>query len=73
VSDADQLAGQAVEPEFADGDWATGTVAFADILRTGEAPGSGSADSGGGGALLVVGAIAVVGGGAYLVSRSRRR
>ena len=73
VSDADQLAGQAVEPEFANGDWATGTVAFADILRTGEAPGSGSADSGGGGALLVVGAIAVVGGGAYLVSRSRRR
>jgi hypothetical protein len=75
VAEADQLAGQAVEPEFAQGDWATGVVAFADILRTGEAPGSGgSADAGGGGgALLVVGAIAVVGGGAYLVSRSRRR
>ena len=74
VSEADQLAGRAVEPEFAEGDWATGVVAFADILRTGEAPDTdGSADSGGGGALLVAGAIAVVGGGAYLVSRSRRR
>jgi hypothetical protein len=75
VSEADQLAGQAVEPEFAQGDWAAGVVAFADIMRTGEAPDTGgSADSGGGGgALLVAGAIAVVGGGAYLVSRSRRR
>ncbi len=69
VAEADQLAGQAVEPEFAEGDWAAGAVAFADVLRTGEAPGSG----GGGGALLVLGAIAVVGGGAYLVSRNRRR
>ena len=33
-----QLAGQAVEPEFADGDWAAGVVAFADIVRTGAAP-----------------------------------
>jgi uncharacterized membrane protein YgcG len=41
VSEADQLAGQAVEPEFAEGDWSTGVVAFADILRTGEAPGAG--------------------------------
>ncbi len=49
--EADQLAGQAVEPEFADGDWEAGVVAFADILRTGEAPDSG--DGGGGGALLV--------------------
>ena len=73
TGEADSLAGQAVEPEFAQGDWATGAVAFADILRTGEAPGSGGSDSGGGGALLVVGAIALAGGGAYLVSRARRR
>jgi uncharacterized membrane protein YgcG len=71
VSEANTLAGQAVEPEFQDGEWATGAVAFADILRTGEAPGSGG--GGGGGVLLAIGAIAVVGGGAYLVSRSRRR
>ena len=73
TGEADSLAGQAVEPEFAEGDWATGAVAFADILRTGEAP-SGAGDSGGGaGTLLVIGAIALAGGGAYLVSRSRRR
>ena len=41
----------AVEPEFGpQGDWDAGVVAFADILRTGEAPGSGGSDSGGGGA-----------------------
>jgi uncharacterized membrane protein YgcG len=73
ADEANTLAGQAVEPEFAEGDWETGVVAFADILRTGEAPGTGGSDSGGGGALLVVGAIALAGGGAYLVSRSRRR
>jgi hypothetical protein len=72
LDDANELAGQVVEPEFGAGDWEAGVVAFADIVRTGEAPGS--ADSGGGGgALLVVGAIALVGGGAYLLSRSRRR
>jgi hypothetical protein len=71
VSEADQLAGQAVEPDFHDGDWTAGTVAFADILRTGEAPGS--SGSGGGATLAVIGAIAVVGGGAYLVARNRRR
>ena len=71
LAEADQLAGQAVEPEFADGDWSAGVVAFADIVRTGEAPDSG--DGGGGGALLVLGAIAVVGGGGYLLARSRRR
>jgi hypothetical protein len=75
VAEANQLAKQAVAPEFTGGDWAAGAVAFADILRTGEAPGSGGSDdsAGGGGALLVIGAIAVVGGGAYLVSRARRR
>ncbi|MDT0277441.1 TPM domain-containing protein [Blastococcus goldschmidtiae] len=70
-AEAEQLANQAMVPEFREGDWEAGVVAYADILRTGEAPGGG--DSGGGGALLVVGAIALVGGGAYLVSRSRRR
>jgi hypothetical protein len=78
TSQVDQLAGQGVEPDFGEGDWTAGTVAFADILRTGEAGASdGSADSGGGGggggALLVLGAIAVVGGGGYLVARARRR
>jgi hypothetical protein len=73
ADEANTLAGQAVEPEFAEGDWGTGVVAFADILRTGEAPGTGGSDSGGGGALLAVAAIAAVGGGAYLVSRARRR
>ena len=71
LDEADQLAGQVVEPEFDEGNWEAGVVAFADIVRTGEAPGSG--DSGGGGALLVLGAIAVVGGGGYLISRNRRR
>lgn len=69
----EQLAAQDVEPDFGDGNWDEGVVAFADILRTGEAASSAGSDSGGGGALLVLGAIAVVGGGAYLVSRSRRR
>jgi hypothetical protein len=71
-SEADELAGQAVEPEFGSDNWEAGVVAFADIVRTGEAPGSADSD-GGGGALLVVGAVALVGGGAYLVSRNRRR
>jgi hypothetical protein len=71
TTEADQLAGQAVEPEFHDGNWEAGAVAFAEILRTGEAPGSG--DGGGAGALLVIGAVALAGGGAYLFTRSRRR
>jgi hypothetical protein len=71
LDEADQLSGEVVEPEFQEDQWEAGVVAFADIVRTGDAPGS--ADSGGGGALLVLGAIAVAGGGAYLVSRSRRR
>jgi hypothetical protein len=71
-SEADQLAGQAVEPEFGAENWEAGVVAFADIVRTGEAPGSAD-PGGGGGALLVVGAVALAGGGAYLVSRNRRR
>ncbi|MCW2741150.1 MAG: hypothetical protein JWR45_1572 [Blastococcus sp.] len=73
VREAEQLAGQAVQPDFHDGDWAAGTVAFADILRTGAAPGPADSGGGGGATLLVIGAIAVAGGGAYLVSRNRRR
>ena len=33
ADEANSLAGQYVEPEFAAGDWSTGAVAFADILR----------------------------------------
>jgi uncharacterized membrane protein YgcG len=76
VDEANSLAQEYVAPEFTAGDWSTGAVAFADILRTGEAPGSGSgSDSGGGGggALIAVAAIAAVGGGAYFVARARRR
>jgi hypothetical protein len=79
TDEIDQLAGQQVEPDFHDGNWGEGVVAFADILRTGDAASS-SADSGSGGSggsggvtLLLLGAIGVAGGGAYLVSRSRRR
>ena len=72
------LAAAEVEPRFAEGDWAAGVVAFAGLLRQGgagagePAAGAPSAGSGGGGALLVLGGIAVLGGGLYLVSRSRR-
>ncbi|WP_231486571.1 TPM domain-containing protein [Candidatus Blastococcus massiliensis] len=70
-AEIEQRAAQEMEPDFVDGDWGAGVVAFADILRTGADGGSGG--DGGGGALLVVGAIALVGGGAYLVSRNQRR
>lgn len=70
-AEAEQLANQAMVPEFREGDWAAGVVAYADILRTGEVPGD--AGSGGGDALLLLGGIAVVGGGAYLVMRNRRK
>jgi uncharacterized membrane protein YgcG len=77
-AEIEQRAGQEVEPDFGQGDWEAGVVAFADVLRTGDTVTSGSSadsgsGSGGGSALLVLGAIAVAGGGAYLVSRSRRR
>ncbi len=69
-AEAEQLANKAMVPEFRDGDWSAGVVAYADILRTGEAPGDGS---GGGDALLLLGGIAVIGGGGYLVLRNRRK
>jgi uncharacterized membrane protein YgcG len=73
-AEIEQLAAQEVEPDFVDGNWGEGVVAFADILRTGEASSPTGSDGGGGGTtLLLVGALAVAGGGAYLVSRSRRR
>ncbi|TYP87114.1 TPM domain-containing protein [Blastococcus xanthinilyticus] len=78
AGELDDLAGERVSPEFTAGDWAGGVAAFADLLRTeGTATGqpAESASDGGSsgvGPLLVIGGIAVVGGGAYLVSRSRR-
>ncbi|MCF6737405.1 TPM domain-containing protein, partial [Blastococcus sp. KM273129] len=73
----DELTDERVAPELAEGDWAGGVAAFAALLRDGgtaaEQPAE-AADggSGGSGVLLVLGGIAVVGGGAYLLSRSRR-
>ncbi|CCG01447.1 TPM domain-containing protein [Blastococcus saxobsidens] len=72
------LAAAEVEPQFAEEEWAAGVVAFAGLLRQGETAAADAGEvasdggSGGVGPLLVLGAIAVVGGGAYLVSRSRR-
>jgi hypothetical protein len=68
-AEVQEVATSRMEPDFAEGRWADGAVAFADGLR-GE---GGSGGGGGGTTLLVVGAIAAVGGGAYLVSRSRKR
>ncbi|MGY1725069.1 TPM domain-containing protein [Blastococcus sp. SYSU DS0533] len=74
----DELTDERVAPRFSEGDWAGGVAAFADLLRdpgaaAGEQPAE-AADggSGGSGVLLVLGGIAVVGGSAYLLSRSRR-
>jgi len=77
IQQLEDLAGSEVSPLFASGDWAGGVAAFARLLeREGAAaPSDAQASdggSGGTGALLVLGGIAVVGGGAYLVSRSRR-
>ena len=83
----DDLLVSQVEPQFAAGDWEAGIEAFADGLAGGAGDagsddgdgdrdaGSVSTGSGGGGGstLLLVGGLAVVGGGAYLVSRGRRR
>ncbi|MGY1830990.1 TPM domain-containing protein [Geodermatophilus sp. SYSU D01180] len=62
-----------VEPELGADDWAGAGVAFAEGV--GDAAGSGTGTDGGSGALTaaVVGGVAVVGGGAWLVARSRRR
>ncbi|MGY1846702.1 TPM domain-containing protein [Blastococcus sp. SYSU DS1021] len=73
----DSLTDERVAPQFGEGDWAGGVAAFADLLRDGgaaaeEPTGSADGGSGGVGPLLVLGGLAVVGGGAYLLSRSRR-
>lgn len=79
TADLDAFLAQDVEPELSAGDWGAAAVAFADGIGAGAAAGTGSGtgDGSGGGSgaatLAVVGGIAVVGGGAYLVSRSRRR
>ena len=64
-----QLIASDVEPELTAGDFDGAAVAFAEGL------GSGGGDGGGGGlgTVAVVGGIAAVAGGAYLVTRSRRR
>ncbi len=66
--EVDEFAASDVDPRFGDGDWAGGAEAFAEGLA--EANGS---DGTGFGTIAVVGGIAAVGGGAYLLSRSRRR
>ena len=66
--EVDEFAASDVDPEFGDGDWAGGAVAFAEGL--GEANGGGGT---GAGTIAVVAGIAALGGGAYLVSRSRRK
>jgi hypothetical protein len=64
----EELIASDVEPELTAGDFDGAAVAFAEGL------GSGGADGGSGvGTIAVVGGIAAVAGGAYLVSRSRRR
>ena len=63
----DDIASKDVEPRLVANDWAGAAVGLADGLRTGGGSGSGSG-------LVVAGVIgvAVVGGGAYLVTRRRR-
>jgi hypothetical protein len=64
----EELIASDVEPELTAGDFDGAAVAFAEGL------GSGGGDGGSGvGTIAVVGGIAAVAGGAYLVSRSRRR
>jgi hypothetical protein len=64
----DEFAASDVDPKFGDQDWAGGAVAFAEGLA--DAKGG---DGTGLGTVAVIGGIAVVGGGAYLVTRSRRK
>ncbi|HYO37471.1 MAG TPA: TPM domain-containing protein, partial [Geodermatophilus sp.] len=65
----DELIASDVEPELTAGDFDGAAIALAEGL------GSGGGDGGGGGlgTVAVVGGIAAVAGGAYLVTRSRRR
>jgi hypothetical protein len=77
TADIDAFLAQDVEPELAADDWAGAAVAFADGI--GASAGTSTGTTGGSGAgsgaatAAVLGGIAVVGGGAYLLSRSRRR
>jgi hypothetical protein len=75
-----QVISDDVEPRLAQQDWDGAVVALADGLRSGTSGSSGgsgtsgsSGGSGGGAALAAVGGIAVLGGGGYLLVRSRRR
>ena len=64
-----------VRPRLTADDWAGAAIALADGMRTGEASG-GSGGGAGGAALpvgLVAGGVALVGGGAYVLARRRRR
>ena len=64
-----------VRPRLTANDWGGAAIALADGMRTGSASG-GSGDDAGGAALpvgLVVGGVALVGGGAYVLARRRRR
>jgi hypothetical protein len=65
----EELIASDVEPELTAGDFDGAAVAFAEGLGSGGGDGSG----GGLGVVAVVGGIAAVAGGAYLVTRSRRR
>jgi hypothetical protein len=65
----DQIIASDVEPELAAGDFDGAAVALAQGLGSGGGEGGGS----GLGTVAVVGGIAAVAGGAYLVTRSRRR
>ncbi|MGY1740359.1 MULTISPECIES: TPM domain-containing protein [unclassified Blastococcus] len=68
VAEIEDFSASEVDPQFRDGDWAAGAEAFADGLR--DAAGGGG---GGLGAVAIVGSLLALGGGAYLVSRVRRR
>ncbi|MCW2617895.1 MAG: putative dehydrogenase, partial [Modestobacter sp.] len=72
-----QVISDDVESRLAQQDWDGAVVALADGLRSGTSGTSGtsgaSGGSGGGAALAAVGGIAVLGGGGYLLVRSRRR
>lgn len=61
---------QDVEPKLGSNDWAGAAIALADGLRNNGPAGGGGT---GLGTLAVVGGVAVVGGGAYLISRRRKR
>ncbi|WP_448621482.1 TPM domain-containing protein [Geodermatophilus sp. URMC 65] len=72
-AEIEQLLVSDVDPLLSQGDWDGAAVALADGLA-GDPGGSGDGGSGSGlGTVAVVGGIAAVAGGAYLVSRSRRR